>query len=80
MAPLHLLCIPKKFIPDLSQATDEDNALLGHLLLTIRQVAKDEGVSDSGYRVVINSGSDSGMEVSYLHLHLMGGKQLGGIG
>jgi histidine triad (HIT) family protein len=80
VAPLHLLCIPKKFLPDLSHATDEDNALLGHLLLIIRQVAKDEGVSDSGYRVAINAGSDSGMEVPYLHLHLIGGKKLGGIG
>jgi histidine triad (HIT) family protein len=75
-APLHILIIPRKAIPRVGLAADEDEALLGHLLLTAAKVAIAEGVADSGYRLVINNGSDGGEAVPHLHVHLLGGRQL----
>lgn len=74
-APTHILVIPKQPIPKLSEATDTDAALLGHLLLTVRKVADQEGL-EKGYRVVINTGEDGGQTVFHLHLHLLGGRSL----
>jgi histidine triad (HIT) family protein len=71
-APTHLLVIPRKAIERLSGAGDEDEALLGHLLLVARRVAADAGLSD--YRVVINNGAGVGQTVFHLHLHVMGGR------
>ncbi|MEB3174159.1 MAG: histidine triad nucleotide-binding protein [Cyanobacteriota bacterium] len=75
-APIHVLIIPKKAIPQISAATPEDQALLGHLLLTAQQVARDLGL-ERGYRLVINDGADGGQTVYHLHLHLLGGRSLG---
>ncbi|MBD2108817.1 MULTISPECIES: histidine triad nucleotide-binding protein [unclassified Nodosilinea] len=75
-APTHILVIPKKPIPKLSDATSEDKELLGHLLLTIKQVADQAGLTENGYRVVINTGDDGGQTVFHLHLHLLGGRSL----
>ncbi|MFW6359194.1 MAG: histidine triad nucleotide-binding protein [Chroococcales cyanobacterium] len=74
-APTHILVIPKKPIPRLSEATEEDKALLGHLLLVIRQIAEDEGLSN-GYRVVTNNGSEAGQTVEHLHFHILGGRPM----
>lgn len=74
-APIHILVIPKKPIPQLADAESQDHALLGHLLLTVKRVAEQAGLSN-GYRVVINNGSDGGQTVSHLHLHILGGRQL----
>ncbi|WP_066377575.1 histidine triad nucleotide-binding protein [Anabaena sp. CA = ATCC 33047] len=74
-APVHLLVIPKKPIPKLADATPEDQALLGHLLLTAKLVAEKAGLDD-GYRVVINTGNDGGQTVYHLHLHILGGRSL----
>ncbi len=74
-APIHILVIPKKPIPMLPDAVDEDQSLLGHLLLTAKQIAKQEGL-DNGYRLVINSGADGGQTVFHLHLHILGGRSL----
>ena len=74
-APTHILVIPKKPIPKLAEATDEDAAILGHLLLTVKKVADQEGL-EKGYRVVINTGEDGGQTVFHLHLHLLGGRSL----
>jgi len=74
-APTHILVIPKKPIPALSQATQEDQALLGHLLLVAQQVAKDAGL-DNGYRVVTNSGAYAGQTVDHLHFHILGGRSM----
>ncbi|MEM9217825.1 MAG: histidine triad nucleotide-binding protein [Cyanobacteria bacterium P01_F01_bin.150] len=74
-APTHILVIPKKPIPKLAEATDGDAALLGHLLLTVKKVADQEGL-EKGYRVVINTGDDGGQTVFHLHLHLLGGRSL----
>ncbi len=74
-APVHILVIPKKPIPKLSDATPEDGALLGHLLLTVKKVAEQVGLS-KGYRVVINNGEDGGQTVYHLHLHILGDRQM----
>jgi len=75
-APLHILIIPRKAIPRVGLAEEEDEALLGHLLLTAAKVARSEGIADSGYRLVINNGPDGGEAVPHLHVHLLGGRQL----
>jgi len=74
-APTHILIIPKKLIPRLSEATSDDHALMGHLLLTVKRVAEQVGL-DNGYRVAINNGADGGQTVDHLHLHLLGGRPM----
>jgi histidine triad (HIT) family protein len=74
-APVHILVIPKQPIPRLSDAESSDHALMGHLLLTVKRVAEQAGLSN-GYRVVINSGEDGGQTVDHLHLHILGGRQM----
>ena len=74
-APVHILVIPKQPIESIDQATPEDAALLGHLLLTIKRVAAQEGL-EKGYRVVINTGEDGGQTVFHLHLHLLGRRSM----
>jgi histidine triad (HIT) family protein len=70
-APEHVLVIPKQPIRSLSHAEDEDASLLGHLLLVVRDLARELGLDD-GFRVVVNTGPDGGQTVEHLHLHLMG--------
>jgi len=74
-APVHVLIVPKRALPRLADATDNDCALLGKLLLVARDLAKKLDVS-SGYRVVINSGPDAGESVPHLHVHLLGKRAL----
>jgi histidine triad (HIT) family protein len=74
-APVHILVIPKKPIPNLAAAEPEDRDLLGHLLLTVKQIAHQEKL-DNGYRVVINTGDEGGQTVYHLHLHILGGRNL----
>jgi histidine triad (HIT) family protein len=74
-APVHILVIPKKPIPQLAAADSEDHALMGHLLLTAKRVAQQAGL-ENGYRLVINNGSDAGQTVDHLHLHILGGRQM----
>ena len=73
-APTHILVIPRKPITRLSEAGDEDEALLGHLLLVARRVAADAGLKD--YRLVVNDGAGAGQTVFHLHVHVMGGRNL----
>lgn len=75
-APIHVLIVPKKHIVRIGEAGDLDAELLGRLLLAAREVARKEGVSESGYRLVINNGRDAGESVPHLHLHLLGGRSL----
>ncbi len=74
-APVHILVIPKQPIPKLADAESEDQALMGHLLLTVKRVAEQLGLTN-GYRVVINSGNDGGQTVDHLHLHILGGRHM----
>ncbi len=73
-APTHILILPVKPIPSISEAEDSDQALLGRLLLVARDLARQEGLSAGGYRLVINAGSDGGQTVPHLHVHLLGGR------
>ena len=75
-APTHFLVIPRKPIPSMMEVTAEDAALLGHLVYAAKKVAEDLKL-DKGYRIVINNGPDGAQAVYHLHLHVMGGRQLG---
>lgn len=74
-APTHLLVIPKKEISAIATIADEDQALIGHLYLVIRNLAQELGLA-TGYRVVVNCGEDGGQTVDHLHFHLLGGRSL----
>lgn len=74
-APVHFLVIPRKRISQLSLAADEDEALLGHLLLVARRVAKELGL-EKGYRIVVNDGPEGAQSVYHLHVHVLGGRQM----
>ena len=75
-APVHLLVVPKRVIPRLAMASESDQAVLGKLILTAAKLARELGASESGYRLVINSGPDAGESVPHLHLHLLGKRAL----
>ncbi|MGB7922241.1 MAG: histidine triad nucleotide-binding protein [Pyrinomonadaceae bacterium] len=75
-APVHVLVIPRDHIESLDEASQRDEALLGHLLRVAARVANEQGLSESGYRTVINTGAGAGQSVFHLHLHLLGGRQL----
>nr|VFK27677.1 MAG: histidine triad (HIT) family protein [Candidatus Kentron sp. MB]VFK33049.1 MAG: histidine triad (HIT) family protein [Candidatus Kentron sp. MB]VFK75710.1 MAG: histidine triad (HIT) family protein [Candidatus Kentron sp. MB] len=76
-APVHILIIPNKEIPTLNDLQDDDEALAGYMLLTARKLAKQEGIDESGYRLIMNCNRDGNQEVFHLHLHLIGGRPLG---
>jgi histidine triad (HIT) family protein len=75
-ASTHILIIPKKHIPSVSQMKEEDIILIGKLIYTATKLAKQENIEKSGYRLVINNGPDAGMAVDHLHLHLIGGRKM----
>ena len=75
-APIHILIIPKQHLHSLASVADENRDLMGHMMLTTKKIARDEGHSQSGYRTVINIGADGGQTVNHLHLHLLGGRAL----
>ena len=79
-APVHLLVIPTVHFIYLSGLSEEFQTVLGRLFSAAKDMAAREGVVDSGYRLVINQGPDSGQEVPHLHLHVLGGRHLGGMG
>jgi histidine triad (HIT) family protein len=74
-APTHVLIVPRKPIPRVAEATVEDQATLGHLLLVAGQLSRQLGLA-KGFRIVINNGSDGGETVPHLHVHLLGGRAL----
>ena len=76
-APVHVLIIPKKHIENLAAATAEDAQILGKMQMVAHQLAEELGIAESGYRVLTNSGKDSGQEVFHIHYHLVGGRVLG---
>lgn len=76
-APVHLLLVPRRPVPRIGAAGPEDQALLGHLLLKAAEVARQAGLGESGFRLVINNGRDGGETVPHLHIHILGGRALG---
>lgn len=75
-APIHILIIPRKPIPRVALAEISDHAVLGQMLLAAGDIARSEGIAESGFRLVINNGPDGGEAVPHLHLHLLGGRKL----
>jgi len=76
VAPTHILIIPNKHIASANDLTVEDEPLMGHLITVARQLARQEGVNQSGYRLILNTGPNSGQAVFHLHLHLIGGQRM----
>ncbi len=76
-APVHVLVIPKKPLTNLAAMQPEDIPLLGHLMWVASEIARSEGLDDDGYRVVTNNGAHGGQSVFHLHLHVLGGRQMG---
>lgn len=77
-APTHVLIIPKKHIASLAELDEGGASLMGHMVSIANQMARKEGVVESGYRLVVNCGQEGGQLVPHLHLHLLGGRQLSG--
>ncbi len=75
-APVHVLLIPKEHYASLNDVPDGDESILVHLLLKARQIAYDKGIGEDGYRLVLNTGGNSGQEVFHIHLHLLGGRRM----
>jgi histidine triad (HIT) family protein len=76
VAPTHALVIPKRHVVGIADASREDAALLGELLLAAREVANKLRLNEGGYRLVINNGPDAGQSVFHLHLHVLGGRSM----
>ena len=75
-APKHILIIPKHHIRSINEAQEEHQSLLGKLILGAKKIAQTEGLSDPGYRLVLNVNPDGGQTVYHIHLHLLGGRQM----
>ena len=78
-APVHLLIVPKRHITSLNRISEEDEALLGRIIVVARRLAEQYNISQAGYRFIINTGMESGQTVFHLHAHLIGGQVLPGI-
>jgi histidine triad (HIT) family protein len=76
-APTHILIIPKKEIPTVNDVTEADEVALGRLFTAAAKIAKEQGIDESGYRLMVNVNSDGGQEVFHVHMHLLGGRNLG---
>jgi histidine triad (HIT) family protein len=75
-APKHVLVIPREHLESLDEASQKDEAMLGHLLRVGARMANDEGLSESGYRTVVNTGAGAGQSVFHLHVHVLGGRTM----
>ncbi|MGI9311100.1 MAG: HIT domain-containing protein [bacterium] len=76
-APTHILIIPNKIIPTVNDVAAEDEVTLGRLFVVAAKLAREEGVAEDGYRLLVNCGRDANQEVFHLHMHLFGGRPLG---
>ncbi|KLU59617.1 HIT-like protein [Peptococcaceae bacterium CEB3] len=76
VAPVHILLIPKKHLLSVNDIMKEDEALIGRIFGTVKELVRKLGIAESGYRVVTNTGTDGGQVVGHLHFHLIGGRAL----
>jgi histidine triad (HIT) family protein len=76
-APTHILIIPRKHVSSVRELADTDAELMGKLFLAARDLAREEGISETGYRMVVNAGAGAGQTVFHIHLHLLGGRGMG---
>ncbi len=79
LAPVHILIVPNKEIPTVDDVTPDDEPMLGRMFTAARKIARDLGIAERGYRLLINCRDDAGQEVYHLHMHLLGGRRLGPI-
>lgn len=79
-APVHVLVVPRRHIESVGTLAEEDREVAGRLLQAAAEVARRAGVDGRGFRVVANTGAESGSEVAHLHLHVLGGRQMRGMG
>ena len=77
-APVHILLIPVSHFNNLTELQNGDYDMVAHIFKIANQLARQEGISESGYRIAVNSGKEGGQVVGHLHFHLMGGRQLSG--
>lgn len=75
-APTHLLIVPKKHISTINDIKSDDVELIGKIILTAKELAKEHNLSETGYRLVYNTNADGGQEIYHIHLHLLGGRKL----
>ncbi len=75
-APVHVLIVPRKPIPKLTDADESDTAILGKMVMVARQIAKDFGLDEDGFRLLLNEGKNGGQTIYHLHFHLLGGRRL----
>lgn len=73
-APVHILIVPRKHIPDIQGITDKDRETIGHLFWVAAKIAAEKGLAGGGFRTVINNGPDAGQTVFHIHLHLLAGR------
>jgi histidine triad (HIT) family protein len=76
-APIHVLLIPKKEIPTMNDVSANDSAILGHLMVKAPEIAKQLGIAEKGYRLVVNTNAHAGQTVAHIHIHIIGGRALG---
>ncbi|NNM61353.1 MAG: histidine triad nucleotide-binding protein [Steroidobacteraceae bacterium] len=76
-APVHILIVPNKAIATVNDIADADAALIGHMIIVARDLARQQKIAEDGYRLIINCNAHGGQEVYHLHLHLLGGRPLG---
>ena len=75
-APIHILLIPKNHYASLNEIPDAEKDILSHILLKARQISREKGIDQRGYRIVLNTAKDSGQEVFHIHFHLLGGRRM----
>jgi len=75
-APVHVLLVPKKEIPSMNHVAAEDRDILGHLMLKVPEIAKQLGIAEGGYRLVVNTNADAGQTVPHIHIHILGGRAM----
>ena len=76
VAPTHVLVVPNKHIASMNDLAPEDEPMIGHLFTVARQIAEEEGIAESGYRLIANTGPHAGQAVFHLHLHVIGGNRM----
>jgi histidine triad (HIT) family protein len=73
----HILIVPNKHIPTINDVTDDDELTMGRMISVAKKLAKQEGIDENGFRLIINCNNDGGQEVNHIHMHLLGGQRLG---
>ena len=80
IAPVHVLVVPKRHVVQADEFTEADRGMLGDMMLAAGEVARIKGITETGYRLVANNGNEGGQEVLHLHMHVLGGRRMRGLG